>query len=1035
MRNDLKTNTSIHLSERDIELIWISVRRKNLPPIMIGTYYGKQESTSKDEIEKEMMLLTEEILEMENEGEILLTMDGNAKIGILDEPISRNGQLLLKVAEATDLILMNKTPKCIGKITRTNTSNISENSAIDFVLASSNVEKWILNMTIDEDGLAKITGKKPSDHNSIILDIEISNIDKAYTVKRTTWNIRAPQEKWTNFTNALTNSHEKAHSLITSNKGDMNERYNKWLNQIEKAAWGTIGKTTTKNGTKKKVCPELEEKQKNKKNLKNLIGKESDKVKKENLIKEYKILQEQIKSIIIQEKTVEIEEKFHKIATDNSRASFWREKRNLSKNPMLESLTIKDNQGHRVYSPQYFKEVTALYYEDLYRKKDLPTRDFHLDLKLKITEYSHDTSHENLTINNSPTASEIAEIIARKKNGKSTTDLKNEMVKRPGEAMLGLISPLIDTVWKEESTPDSWKKGLITSIWKGRGDKETLNNHRGITVSSTLGNIMEELIDNRILKTISYTQAQGGGIKGCSTYDHIFLIRSLIAISLKEKRPTFLSFYDVSKAFDTVDNEDMLAIMWQKGLKGKTWRLLKDLTSNLKASVRTRHGNTREIDMEVGGRQGSKLTGRMFSKLMDLLAEQVIHSEQGIAISRDFIIGILLWMDDVVSCVEGEQNQLDILEKIDSFAKDHKLKWGVDKCKVMPIGKHSNRSQWKLGELDIQNCTNYKYLGDIISNNGKNKDNITERRGKMMASTLSINTIASSEVLNRIETAVLLELHEKISVPTLLNNAESWDLMIGEQKELQQIEILNIKCLFNLPTKTPTPAILYSLGIPYTYDRISKKQLLYLHRLLNQEPSHWTRKMLNKLESLKLGWSKKIRLTLEEYELSTNFTTIKNIPFPHWKSYVLSAIEKRHKKRLYDECHKTENGHPIPKTKTASIVHKLNSINYIRKPCDELMSCNKTGCKTVIMARFGMLECGKNFKGTLTDNCVVCNTIDDEEHRLNHCKRFSEINFHDSPQKIPFDTVFSTDTDALHKIIERIKLVWNVSTAHGSMNI
>ena len=145
---------------------------------------------------------------------------------------------------------------------------------------------------------------------------------------------------------------------------------------------------------------------------------------------------------------------------------------------------------------------------------------------------------------------------------------------------------------------------------------------------------MEELIDNRILKTISYTQAQGGGIKGCSTYDHIFLIRSLIAISLKEKRPTFLSFYDVSKAFDTVDNEDMLAIMWQKGLKGKTWRLLKDLTSNLKASVRTRHGNTREIDMEVGGRQGSKLTGRMFSKLMDLLAEQVIHSEQGIAISR-----------------------------------------------------------------------------------------------------------------------------------------------------------------------------------------------------------------------------------------------------------------------------------------------------------------------------------------------------------------------------------------------------------------
>ena len=103
----------------------------------------------------------------------------------------------------------------------------------------------------------------------------------------------------------------------------------------------------------------------------------------------------------------------------------------------------------------------------------------------------------------------------------------------------------------------------------------------------------------------------------------------------------------------------------------------------------------------------------------------------------------------------------------------------------------------------------------------------------LVITTLSITTIASSEVLNRIETAVLLELHEKISIPTLLNNAESWDLLIGEQKDLQQIEIANIKCLFNLPTKTPTPAILHSLDIPYTNDRIAKKQLLYLHHLLN----------------------------------------------------------------------------------------------------------------------------------------------------------------------------------------------------------
>ena len=76
----------------------------------------------------------------------------------------------------------------------------------------------------------------------------------------------------------------------------------------------------------------------------------------------------------------------------------------------------------------------------------------------------------------------------------------------------------------------------------------------------------------------------------------------------------------------------------------------------------------------------------------------------------------------------------------------------------------------------------------------------------MVAATMSIKTIASNEVLNRIETEVLLELHEKISISSLLNNAEASDLLIGEIKELEQIELLNVKCLFDVPTKTPSPA-------------------------------------------------------------------------------------------------------------------------------------------------------------------------------------------------------------------------------------
>ena len=70
-------------------------------------------------------------------------MDGNAKLGIHCETPSRNGKLLGKVFENTGLTLLNTNKKCEGKITRRNTNNSSEFSAIDFIVASETVEKWI----------------------------------------------------------------------------------------------------------------------------------------------------------------------------------------------------------------------------------------------------------------------------------------------------------------------------------------------------------------------------------------------------------------------------------------------------------------------------------------------------------------------------------------------------------------------------------------------------------------------------------------------------------------------------------------------------------------------------------------------------------------------------------------------------------------------------------------------------------------------------------------------------------------------------
>ena len=121
--------------------------------------------------------------------------------------------------------------------------------------------------------------------------------------------------------------------------------------------------------------------------------------------------------------------------------------------------------------------------------------------------------------------------------------------------------------------------------------------------------------------------------------------------------------------------------------------------------------------MEIGGRQGSRLTGRLFSKMMDTLAEELIAAKDGVELSDEFKIPALLWVDDVLSCANGEMEQMAMLNKIDDFAVRHKLQWGTHKCNVMRVGYHNNQTQkeWMLGQMPIQEATTYRYLGDVIT--------------------------------------------------------------------------------------------------------------------------------------------------------------------------------------------------------------------------------------------------------------------------------------------------------------------------------
>ena len=128
-----------------------------------------------------------------------------------------------------------------------------------------------------------------------------------------------------------------------------------------------------------------------------------------------------------------------------------------------------------------------------------------------------------------------------------------------------------------------------------------------------------------------------------------------------------------------------------------------------------------------------------------------------------------------MTCTLGKKNQNEALSRVDEFAQISKLEWGAQKCQVMQVGRKVKvPDTWTLGEKQIKNTTSYKYLGDTVTNDGKNKVNIEKRFNTVQFISRQINTTAASDVMKGIESKVVLELYHACIIPSFLNNAESW---------------------------------------------------------------------------------------------------------------------------------------------------------------------------------------------------------------------------------------------------------------------
>ena len=413
-----------------------------------------------------------------------------------------------------------------------------------------------------------------------------------------------------------------------------------------------------------------------------------------------------------------------------------------------------------------------------------------------------------------------------------------------------------------------------------------------------------------------------------------------------------------------------------------------------------------------------------------------MHEDDTLGVSHgNNRIASLAFVDDVASIATGYSQQERTLERINEFAIKHQLEWGEDKCKVMEIGKHKEkRTEWKLGEKKIQNCQNYKYLGEVISRDGKNGPNIKDKIGKVKAAVINATTCARSKIMQRIGTKISLMHHEAVIVPTLLYGCETWTLDSKERDLVDRIELWALKKIFGLPPTTPTPAVRYVTGTLFTEIRIKKKQLIFLQHLLQKDSNYWARDSLLTQKDDNVGWAKNITKTLEQWGLELQLDAIASKPVTTWRREVEQAAEEQNKSLLLEKCQTKNRSTSRLKTKTKTVAEKLQQQGYKRIPLPILYNLSCLQTRALIMGRYGMLDCMFNFSmGYGGKKCTVCDVDDDEAHRINDCIRYRSINRYDDAEKIDFGKIYSDDVNDVIPVVEAILTVWDLENGKNSV--
>ena len=803
-----------NLEDDDQDVVWVELKKSQKESLFIGTYYGKQEKHSREEVQKEYEQLNTQINMLKPKGEIILTGDFNAKLKINEgeyvQELSPNGKHLQNIIEMNQLEPVSLTSKS-GKWTRQNRHKIEEKSIIDYVLTTKSLAEQINEITVDECGTHRIKGKKETDHNTIMLDVNMEIIKENKLIKR--WKLNN-KEGWKNYNEELQKEYQE-------NEPKSQEELQ---NLIKKVMKKTIGQVTIKiRNNKMKEKDRIKELRK----LKNNTKKEYEhaiKSARENIPEKqqkYFVAQKKLKEEIEKAQKEITKKKLEKLAEEGNTKSitFWKMKAQTEKQSEQEPYDLITEENEQMQGPEETKNYIANYFENLYQAR--PSKPEYI----KETETIENTVKQiEIEMSKLPeieefNQNEINKAIKRLKRKKALgpDEIPNEAFIEADQQTRLIYLKSMNKINKEMLIPEIWQEGEIIRLFKGKGIKGKCSNERGITLSSNFGKLYERIINERVLKDVNISDAQAGGKRGAATVDHILLAKELIATAKRNKKDAYIAFLDVTKAYDKAWLTGIMEVMYKEGLRDNHWTIVKRLNENLKAQIQTKHGNTRTISIKDSIRQGGVLSTTMYGLLMDEVSKEIKKENLGIKIEGlNEKQGSLLWVDDVLLITTDSKEFQKSLDITNETSNKYHVEYGEPKSNVLKI-KHTRAKKenetFNLGEMQLKNSRIYKYLGLLQNDKNNLDDHMNSIKGKTEAAYQKMMALTGNSDFMQIEMETIWTVVQACIIPIIVYAGETWEVSQKSYKPANMIMDNIIKRILKTPKGTPREALYMETGL------------------------------------------------------------------------------------------------------------------------------------------------------------------------------------------------------------------------------